>query len=138
MRDKDGKANGTNREWLEGYAKRLAGAGNENTAAKVRKAMRGPECPVLMAHVWRWFLALSNMREWGEGGPKAIRATEIAAWASLTGANPTPREVRLILDLDVKFRNVHAEDENDIPRMPEADQAMLEWAKAARMSTAMG
>lgn len=98
--------------------------------------MRGPECPVAMAHVWRWFLDLSNMREWGEGGPKAIRPTEIAAWSQLTRIRPTPREIRLILDLDVKFRNVQAEDENDIPRMPQADQEMLEWAKAAMMSNA--
>lgn len=89
-----------------------------------------------MAHVWRWFLDLSNMREWGEGGPKAIRPTEIAAWSQLTRTRPTPGEIRLILDLDVKFRNVQAEDENDIPRMPQADQEMLEWVKAAMMSNA--
>lgn len=103
----------------------------------VRKAMRGPECPVLMSHVWRWFLALSNMREWGEGGPQAIRPTEIAAWSQLTGARPLPHEIRLILDLDVRFRNVQAEDNEDVSTLPEADQEMLEWVKAARMSAAV-
>ena len=136
MRDKDGKGVGTNREILQGYIRRLEAAGNARTASLVRKAMRGPQCPSAMAHVWRWFLALSNMREWGEGGPQAIRTTEIVAWSQLTATRPNPRETRLILDMDVRFRNVQAETDDDTPTLPEADQEMLEWAKAAMMSNA--
>lgn len=100
--------------------------------------MQGPQCPAAMRHVYRWFIELSNMREWGEGGPKAIKPTEIAAWSQLTGTRPTPREVKLILDIDVRFRNINAETDDDMPTLPEADQEMLEWAKAARMSSAVG
>jgi len=90
-----------------------------------------------MAHIWQWYRVLSNMREWGDGGPKAILPTEIVAWSQLTGTRPLPHETRLILDLDVRFRNVQAEDAEDLSTLPEADQEMLEWVKAARMSAAV-
>lgn len=127
-KDKDGKSNGTNREWLERYIKANPGY----TAAVVKRVMDGPPCPLPMVDVWRWYVELANMRVWSDGAPQAIKATEIAAWSELTGSRPSPHEVRLILDLDVRFRNITAENTAEIPNLPEADAAMLAYVSAAK------
>lgn len=90
-----------------------------------------------MAHVWGWFLELSNMRDWGEGGPRAIKATEIAAWSDQVGTSPLPHEIRILLDMDVRFRNIHAEDEPP-ENLGADDRNMIAWVDAARMAASYG
>jgi hypothetical protein len=100
--------------------------------------MRGPECPVLLRHVWAWFSQLSNMREWGDGSPRAIRASEIAAWSQLTGNRPTPREINIILDLDIRFRNITAETDEGDTAQTDAERQMLAWVSAAKAAKSWG
>lgn len=58
------------------------------------------ECPDSIHHVWRWFLTLQKRRGTGGMSINPISFQDIAAWASLTGNDPTPFEVECICDLD--------------------------------------
>lgn len=127
-KDKDGKSNGTNREWLERYIKANPGY----TAARVKRVMDGPPCPLPMVDVWRWFKELDSTRDWRDGYPCAIKPTELEAWSNKTHTYMNPLEVRLILDLDVRFLNITAENTAEIPNLPEADAAMLAYVSAAK------
>lgn len=77
------------------------------------------------------------MRDWGEGGPRAIKPTDISAWSGLVGVSLLPHEIRILLDMDVRFRNIHAEDET--PENLSADERnMIAWVDAARMAASYG
>jgi len=58
------------------------------------------EIPDQLAHVWNWFTQLNAARSGNGYGPNPISYTEIASWASLTGAAPTSFEVLLIRAID--------------------------------------
>lgn len=58
----------------------------------------GPEMPEAGQHIWQWFCALAA------ASPEGITYREIEAWSRLTGHQPTPQEVRLIMQLEGKRR----------------------------------
>jgi hypothetical protein len=53
-----------------------------------------------LAHVWLWFCELAGARQGSGFGPLPLAWSDIAAWQRLTGANPTPDDIRLIRTLD--------------------------------------
>jgi hypothetical protein len=59
--------------------------------------------PPIAVHVWDWFWSLSETRAPGFSQPGRITFTEILAWSTLTGAQPTPREVSAICAMDDAF-----------------------------------
>lgn len=58
------------------------------------------ECPEPFAHVWDWFYELASRRGAGVAGPNPLTHGDVQAWATMTGRDPTPTEVRLLLRLD--------------------------------------
>ena len=81
-----------------------------------------------------WFYQLSATREWGEAGPKPILPSEIEAWSRLTGTTVSRDDAKALLDLDILYRNVCAEDESENYKWPEDDQIMVAWASTAIQS----
>lgn len=132
VKDKDGRSTGSRREWLSRYAKDNPGY----TADQIGKVLSAVRCPPALSHVYGWFIELANMRDYGEAGPKSIKPSEIAAWSDLTRRRPSPLEIRIILDLDVRFRNIHAEDE--ATDLTEHDRAVLAYVEAATLSKSWG
>lgn len=63
------------------------------------------EIPEGTAHIWEWFRDLNRTRDEGLNGPKSITYSEILAWSSLTGNNPTPWEVGCLTALDAVWLN---------------------------------
>lgn len=56
-------------------------------------------------YLWGWFLDLHSSR--GEGG---LTYSEIAAWAALTGIEPSPWEISILRRLDRTYLASRAED----------------------------
>lgn len=73
----------------------------------------GPEVPPQAAHLLDWFGELSTGRTSNGFGPNPLTWSDITAWASLTGTDLRPWEVRLLKQLDIVFLNVHAEGANE-------------------------
>lgn len=87
------------------------------------------EKPEDLAHVWEWFLELSNRRAFLPGGfPGRLQHTEILAWMVLTGTWPSRREALLILTLDDVFIEVAAEKDDVVmvPATPDAVARILD------------
>jgi hypothetical protein len=65
------------------------------------------ECPEHYAHLWDWFRELHRFeRLQTPGGPMAISAAQVNAWASLRGTGLTPHEFRVIRMLDAVYLGV--------------------------------
>lgn len=58
------------------------------------------ELPMAIAHVWDWFVELTRTRRYGMSAPEPISYQEMAAWAELTGREPTPFEVGCLTAVD--------------------------------------
>lgn len=56
--------------------------------------------PEVLGHVWDWFPELAARRGAGMAGPNPLTHADVLAWATMTGRDPTPDEVRLLLRLD--------------------------------------
>ena len=97
--------------------------------------MRGPQCPPSLRYLWDWFIELSNTRDYGDGGPAAIKPSEINEWASFTIPKPSHHEKKIILALDVKFRNIHAEDESDYHKLSDEEKQVVQYVNAAMALT---
>jgi hypothetical protein len=66
-------------------------------------ALRLPDIPAALSHIWEWFCELSGARSGNGGGPNPIAYTEIEAWARVTGRLIAPRDVHGIMALDSAF-----------------------------------
>lgn len=75
------------------------------------QALRLPDPPAALDHVWDWFWELHMARSGSGLGANPISYGEIAAWAALTGRSPGPREVRGIVALDQAFFTEMAEQD---------------------------
>lgn len=62
-----------------------------------------PPVPAGLAHVWRWFGDLSTGRRLGAFGPAPLGWDDIAAWAALAGAKPTPADLDALRELDAAY-----------------------------------
>lgn len=85
---------GTVREHLEAQ---------ERMTGRTPKRLILPELPCQIEHLWSWFRELAAARTGNGYGPNPIAWTEIAAWAALTGARPTPWEVAALKALDAEY-----------------------------------
>lgn len=52
-----------------------------------------------MEHLLHWWRDLHEGRRYG-WGPEPIAFTDIEAWARLTGAQPRPAEIRVLMAID--------------------------------------
>lgn len=57
--------------------------------------------PYEVEHLWLWFCDLSSARTGSGFGANPISYVEIAAWARLTGNDPTPWEVSVLRRMDI-------------------------------------
>lgn len=57
-----------------------------------------------MTRVWGWFNELSAARGEGFSGPAGVGYGDILAWTQLTGADPSPTEVSIIIAMDRAWR----------------------------------
>jgi hypothetical protein len=67
-----------------------------------------PRCPAAFRHLTQWFNELHCARGSSGFGPNPIQYVDIAAWAALTGREPSPEEVAAIVRIDRAFLNVVA------------------------------
>jgi len=74
-------------------------------------ALRMPDIPAALAHLWEWFSELHGSRAGNGGGPNPIAFTEIEAWSRLTGRLIQPRDVHAIMALDSAFFTELAEQD---------------------------
>jgi hypothetical protein len=93
----------TDREFLEVILKRAEARGDAVTVAQMRAELEGPEVPVELAYVMRWFWELSRWRGHTGFGPAPISPHDIEAWARLTGIAPTMFELDVLRRLDDAF-----------------------------------
>jgi hypothetical protein len=56
----------------------------------------GPDLPDAFKYIWNWFCELSSSSD------GSLTYREIEAWSRLTGARPTPAEVKLIMAMERK------------------------------------
>lgn len=77
-----------------------------------------PEVPDCAAHVLGWFYELSSRRAPSMGGVSPLQFGDIAAWQALLGVQVLPEEVRMILAMDVAFRQA-ANEANSKPKPKE-------------------
>lgn len=68
-------------------------------------AQRGidAEPPELLDYIWAWFFDLCIARSSNGWAANPISYTEIAAWAALTMADPTPWEVSVLRRMDSAY-----------------------------------
>ncbi len=78
----------------------------EKSTGKRPAQLDGPDCPDAVAHLWLWFLELHGARSYHQHGPNPLTYQDIAAWAALTAAQPTPWEVAALKALDAKWLEV--------------------------------
>ncbi len=64
-----------------------------------------------MAHLWHWFLRMSNRRG-GGFGPAPITHRDMQAFFELAQISPTPWEVEMIETLDSLYLTSLAEDKS--------------------------
>lgn len=81
----------------------------ERQTGRSLKELESPtDFPDILAHVWSAFCALSNCRSQGFSGPNPISYSDIKDYIELTESPLSPREVKLIRDLDgVYMRTAH-------------------------------
>lgn len=75
----------------------------QNEHARVATAWGELRIPPAAHHIWEWFWELDQGRRVGMS-PEAIGYADIAAWARLSGEEPRPWEVRLLMTMDVARR----------------------------------
>ena len=100
-----------------------------------------PDCNLLTAHVVSWFFDLNNDRDYnifagmGGGGaiPKALGYKDIAAWAQLTGNEPTRWEVAALREMDKAWRGAY--DQKAGTGNGKQHQAIGEYCKGAEVES---
>lgn len=71
----------------------------------LRDHLRGrrPAPPFAGVALWQAFAALSDARRWSDGMPDPLQASEVEAWARLTGAALPRHHVQIIAALDAAW-----------------------------------
>ncbi|MBP2495381.1 hypothetical protein ABID82_002286 [Methylobacterium sp. PvP062] len=83
---------------------------------------KGPVAyPAALEHVWNWFCAVAATRGNNGFGLLPISYGEIAAWAALSRAEPTPWEISLIREIDAAVLAILNAKKDD--REPEIEVA---------------
>lgn len=81
----------------------------ERQTGKRPARLIGPALPDEAAHIWGWFVALSNQRGSSGFGIEPLRWLDIWAWSSLSGTLAFPWEIDAIVRIDAIYRKVRAE-----------------------------
>lgn len=81
-----------------------------------------PEIPWLFEHVWGWFWEISGQRQSGMNGADPIAWRDIAEWSRLTGNEPSPEELRMLLEMDATFRSAIADERSKKEEKPEPER----------------
>lgn len=97
----EGKSRSTTRAILEAAA--LQGD------AKSKAKLVPPPFPEPLAYLWEWWMDLHAARPEGQQGIAPLTYGELHAWCQLTGSNPTPWEVSVLLHLDRTYRTTITE-----------------------------
>lgn len=82
----------------------------------------GPALPECLAHVWAWFVELAAARQGNGFSALPLSWSDMAAWQRLTGADPSPDEVRLLRRLD-QLALAHLDSPKPPPKPSETDTA---------------
>lgn len=77
---------------------------------KAGRAAPMPDVPVSGKYLWDWFWELHNGRSYGLA-TNPLSYADMASWASLVGAEPSPSDIRVIKSMDAKFINTQAKQE---------------------------
>jgi hypothetical protein len=72
----------------------------ERQTGKRPAALDGPELPAWGRHIFAAWIDLHAGRGGNGMGPNPIAWADLAAWAALTGTEPSPFEVRTIMAID--------------------------------------
>lgn len=75
----------------------------------VPEHLRSLPIPTGTEYLWEWFNELQGARTSNGFGANPITYTEMAAWATLSGRDLEPFEVRLLKDLDLLYLSAVAE-----------------------------
>ena len=78
--------------------------------------LEGPELPLCVRHLWDWWQELHLARGSSGFGPVPLSWSDIDAWARLTGARPSPPELRAIMALDRAIVSVLIEKKPPSPQ----------------------
>lgn len=70
-----------------------------------------PETPDCIAHVLEWFFELSERRQPAFSGVSPITFNDIMAWNTLTEAQATPEEIKMLLAIDRAYCKHQAREE---------------------------
>ena len=83
-----------------------------------RRLVGGAHLPIAAQYVWKWYCELSGSRSCGMGA-NPLAFGEIEAWMRLTGARPSPIDIRLIKSLDALWLSIQSEkkDESEVLRL---------------------
>lgn len=78
---------------------------SEDLCEAVRRLVAGgePEIDPAADHLWQWFWDVHRGRQAGMNGWLALSATELKAWAELTGEIVRPEEWQIIRKMDQAF-----------------------------------
>lgn len=68
-----------------------------------------PPPPSAVAYLWGWYCEVAAFRPQGMSGPAHVPASEIRAWADLTGTTPERWEMLALMALDREFVSISAE-----------------------------
>lgn len=82
-------------------------------SALARRRLAGPDLPVELSYIWRWFLELHSARQLlPSGGVQPIGWDAMDAWTRLTGARPSPWEIELLREIDMTWLMTPAPDDD--------------------------
>lgn len=82
-------------------------------------AKGAPEIAPAGQHLWDWFWDIHRGRSSGLGGWLPLSASEMQAWASLTGNIVTLREWQMLRDMDSAFLEAAGKRQNDGGDIPQ-------------------
>lgn len=100
-----------------------AARGNRESAA----LLEGPPCPDALAYLLDWAVELHGRSGIGPDGFVPLTYTTLADWAALTGARPTPLDVRALFALDAVMRHPDALAPAPEPEAPLTPPAAAPW-----------
>lgn len=72
--------------------------------------LQGPDCPVSLAYLVPWVMALHGRSGVGMNGAAPLTYSTVVDWAQLTGNLPNPFEVDTLMTLDSVLRHPEVAD----------------------------
>ena len=100
-----------NRREPDGHTLRhhLETAAQQGNGAAILELDDQPDLPYCLTYLWGWFGELAARRQSNGMDVSPIAWREIEAWATLTGRDPKPWEIKALVKLDDLLLNDHHE-----------------------------